>query len=285
MRNLLNFIVKYSSWLLFILLVALSCAMLFTVNPYQHHVYLTSAGSVASAVYRTSNSITSYFALRDINDDLQRRNASLELEVLNLRQQLAAARRSIYADTMTVDSALQRYSFIVADVINRTTWLPRNYITINKGSLDGVRPEMGVVDQNGVVGIVNVTGPHTSRVMSLLNPLLRLSCKARGSEYVGSLQWDGVNPGEAVLDELPPHARFHRGDTVVTSGYSSAFPAGVPVGTILSGARQKDGNFVALRIKLFTDFTTLSTVRIVRDVLADELRQVETDPDNPTTIE
>lgn len=279
MNNLLNFIVKYSSWLLFLVYAVISCLLLFTTNPYQHHIYLTSAGRVASGIYRAGNNVTGYFALREINEDLQVRNAQLEMEVLALKNQVRDYSARFYADTMTVDSALSRYSFIIGHVINNSVSRPNNYITIAKGSDDGVKPEMGVVDQNGVVGIVNVVGPRTSRVISLLNPHLRLSCKVKRSEHVGSLQWDGKDPREAVLQELPRHAKFRKGDTIVTSGFSSAFPEGVPVGTVLSSNNERDNNFIALRVKLFTDFSTLSTVRIVKDALGDELKQVEQDID------
>jgi len=276
-NNLLNFLLKYSSWLLFILFAAISCLLLFTTNPFQHHVYLTSAGRLTSAVYRAASNVTGYFALRDINEDLQHRNAQLELEILSLKGRLRDIDTRLYADTMRADTVLSRYSFIIGHVINNSVSRPNNYLTIERGAADGVRPEMGVVDQNGVVGIVNVVGPHTSRVISLLNPHLRLSCKVKGSEHIGSLQWDGRDPREAVLQELPRHARFRKGDTIVTSGFSSAFPEGVPVGTVLASGNERDNNFVALRVRLFTDFSTLSTVRIVSDSMVDELKQVERD--------
>lgn len=270
MNELLKFFVKYSSWFLFMIYVAAGCALLFSSNPFQHHVYLTSANVVSSEVYRGANSITSYFSLRDINEDLQRRNSDLELEIYRLKEQLRAADQKLYADTMTVDSALTRYHFIIADVINNSINHTHNYITIEKGRLDGIEPEMGVMDQNGIVGIVNVVGDHTARLISVLNPYLRLSCKVKGAAQVGSLVWDGKDPGEAILEELPKHARFVKGDTVVTSGYSTVFPEGVPIGTILSGQRDREDNFYTLRVKLFTDFSTLSTVRVIRDNMKQE---------------
>lgn len=264
---------------MFIFYVAVSCALLFSGNPYQHHVYMSSAGAVTSTVYEIANNVTSYFHLRDINEGLQRRNADLELEVLALKQQIRIHDERVYADTMTVDSALSRYNFVIAHVINNSVSRPYNYITIEKGRLDGVAPEMGVVDQNGVVGIVNIVGDHTARVISLLNPNLKISCKVKGNDHVGSLVWDGSDPRTAVLEELPRHAVFHRGDTIVTSGYSSVFPEGVPVGTVLSDARGHEGDFFALKVKLFTDFSTLSTVRVVGDRMKDELREVEKEID------
>ena len=273
MSELLKFFVKYSSWFLFAAYLVAGCALLFSRNPYQHHVYLSSANSIASAVYKTTNNVTSYFSLRDINEDLQ--HSDLELEIYKLKEVIRGYQQQIYADTMTVDSALTRYQFLIAHVINNSINHSHNYITIEKGRLDGVEPEMGVMDQNGIVGIVNVVGDHTARLISVLNPYLRLSCKVKGEDQVGSLVWDGRDPGEAILEELPKHAKFVKGDTIVTSGYSSVFPEGVPVGTILSGSRDREDNFYTLRIKLFTDFSTLSTVRVIRDKMKDELKTVE----------
>ncbi len=275
MSELLKFFVKYSSWFLFALYIVAGCALLFARNPYQHHVYLTSANSISSAVYKTTNNVTSYFSLREINEDLQHRNSDLELEIYKLKEVIRDYQEQVYADTMTVDSALTRYQFLIAHVINNSINRSHNYITIEKGRLDGVEPEMGVMDQNGIVGIVNVVGDHTARLISVLNPYLRLSCKVKGEDQVGSLVWDGRDPGEAILEELPKHAKFVKGDTIVTSGYSSVFPEGVPVGTIITGSRDREDNFYTLRIKLFTDFSTLSTVRVIRDKMKDELTTVE----------
>ena len=132
-----------------------------------------------------------------------------------------------------------------------------------------------MVNENGIVGIVNKVGPHSARVISLLNGYLQISAKVRGSEQVGSLIWDGKDPREAILRELPRHAVFHVGDTIVTSGYSTVFPEGVPVGVVSKALKDYDENFFALRVKLFTDFSTLNTVRVVRDMMKPELMEVE----------
>lgn len=274
-RNLINFLFRYSAWILFIVYTVASCVLLFRNNPYQHHVFLTSANSVTSGIYSASSAVTSYFNLKGINEDLQRRNADLELEILNLKRTLSAYREKEYADSVPVDSSLQRYSFITAHVINNSISRSHNYITLNKGELDGLRPEMGVVDQNGVVGIVNIVGAHSARVISLLNPHLRLSCKVKGHNHVGSLVWQGADYTSAILEELPRHAEFSNGDTIVTSGYSTVFPEGVPVGVVESGMKDHDENFYALKVKLFTDFSTLSTVRVIKDSMTDEIKSIE----------
>lgn len=280
MRQLVDFFVRHGAWFVFILLVGVSCLMLFRGNPYQQAVYMTSAGAVSSSVYGAANSVTGYFNLRTINDDLQERLSSLEMENLALHRRLQRAEELAYADTVTPDSALTPYRFITARVINNSIAHSNNFITINRGSDDGVMPEMGVIDRNGIVGIVNVTGRHTARVISMLNSDLRLSCKVKGSDAFGSLVWDGKSPCFAVLEELPRHVEFAIGDTVITSGYSVVFPEGIPVGIVRERQRDADDNFYSLRVELLTDFSTLSTVRVIENFLKDEIEEVETDQVN-----
>ena len=275
MNNLLYFFIKARPWILFTVYAVIGCILLFNSNPYQHSVYLTSANSISTGVYNAATGVTSYFNLRNINEDLQRRNSDLELELLALKQQMLQFHDMEYAQTHPVDSALQRYNFILAHVINNSVHRPHNYITIQKGALDGIKPDMGVVDQNGVVGKVNVVGPHSARIISLLNNNLRLSCKVKSSNTVGSLVWDGDDYRVALLEEIPRHATFNKGDTIITSGYSTSFPEGIPVGVILGEKKSHDDNFHTLMVKLFTDFSKLSTVRIIVDNMAEELKVIE----------
>jgi rod shape-determining protein MreC len=156
-----------------------------------------------------------------------------------------------------------KYDFIMAQVINNSVGSVENYITLNKGRLDGLAPQMGVVDQNGIIGIVSLVSDHYAVVISLLNTKLRLSAKVKGSDYFGSLVWDAESPRFAVMEELPRHVEFHEGDTIVTSGYSAAFPEGIPVGIVAGHSRQRNDNFNALRIELAADFHRLSDVRVI----------------------
>lgn len=277
MRNLLNFFIRYGAWFLFVFYAAISCFLLFQRNPFQHHVYLTSANAVVSGVYDVAANVTGYINLRDINSDLQRRTAALESEVIALRENNRALRQQLLQDSIRATDSLGRFRFILATVVNNSVVNPYNYITVNKGRLDSIQPEMGVMDQNGVVGVVNTVSDHHARIISLLNPNFRLSCKLRGNDAFGSLVWDGKSPYEAILEELPKQVRFHKGDTIITSGYSAVFPEGIPVGTIIGSTRGEDDNFNTLRIKLLTDFSTLSTVKVISNRDIADIRQAETD--------
>ena len=286
MNNLLNFFVKHSAWFIFAVYVILSLVLLFKDNPFQQSVYLTSANRVCATVYKAFNGVTSYFHLRGINESLQERNAALEMELIELRELLSEQ------DLLNSDSlrqpALRHYSFVMAHVISNSIAQPNNYITIDRGHIDGISPEMGVIDQNGVVGIVNVVGPHAARVISLLNPHIRLSCKVKSSGFYGSLVWDGKSPQYAVLEELPKHITFNKGDTIVTSGYSAVFPEGIIVGTIEGLARDMSDSFVSLRIRLTTNFSQLSSVRVITNSMKeqiDALRRAEQGIDTAASIQ
>ena len=269
MRNLLNFLIKNGSWFIFIFYVILSCIILFTYNSYHSSIYFSSANAVTSAVYGVSSEISGYFNLREINKSLEANNALLETEVLNLRHQLAEY-HTLSGDSIEYAES-PRYDFVAATVINNNVRHPKNYFSINRGAADGISPGQGVVDHNGIVGIVNVTGEHTARIISLLNTSQRFSVKLKNSDYIGSLNWKGGDPAIAYMEEVPRHTKFQMGDTVVTSGYSLSFPANIPVGTIMNRIKGADDNFFILKVRLFSDFKSLSTVRVIKDNFKESL--------------
>lgn len=272
MRNLINFIIKYSSWFVFVIYVLISCALIVTNSAYRQSIYLTSASAVSSSVNGISAGVTGYFNLKGINASLEQRTAALEAENLNLREQLNAY-RALAEDSLGVDikTLPNRFSYILAPVVSSTTHRPRNYITISKGYLDGVRPGMGVVDHNGVVGVINVSGPHTARIISLLNDAQHFSVKLKDTPFVGSLTWKGSDRHIAYLEELPRHAKYRPGDTIVTSGFSTAFPAGIPVGTVMAPVRGDDDNYYTIKVRLAPDFGNMRAVRVISDVYHAEI--------------
>lgn len=263
MRNLLNFLLKYNYWFLFILLEVICFVLLFRFNNYQQSVYFTSANVVIGKVYEVSGSVSSYFHLKSVNEDLLDRNMLLEQQITNLENAL----RERQVDSVVVNSIRnldnKDYQIFKAHVIRNSLNQADNYITLDKGSSSGIRPEMGVVDGNGVVGIVYKTSPNYSLVISVLNSKSSISCKIVGSEYFGYLKWEHGDSRYAYLKDLPRHAEFNLGDTVVTSGYSTVFPAGVMVGTVDDMSDSNDGLSYLLKIKLATDFGKLSDVRVI----------------------
>lgn len=268
MRNLLNFLIKYNSWFVFLFYLALSCVILVRDNLYQQSVYLTSANAVSSGINGVTSEVSGYFQLRDINETLQRRNAYLENEVLNLREQLAGKAAGDVADTL---HGVPRFGYVTANVLNNSVSHPKNYFTINRGSDAGIKPGMGVVDQNGVVGIVDVVGRKTARVISVLNVTQHFSVKLKDTDYVGMLTWHGGSPDVTYVEDIGRHARFHVGDTVVTSGNSTTFPPGIPVGTVVSRVRGSDDNFFTLKVRPASNFGKLTSVRIIKDEYKAEL--------------
>ena len=275
MRNLLNFLLKYNYWLLFILLEVICFVLLFRFNNYQQSVFFTSANVVAGKVYEDSGGISSYFHLKSVNEDLLDRNMALEQQITNLENRLKDYR----IDSITMNSIryLEQadYKIFKAHVIRNSLNQADNYITLDKGSSSGIRPEMGVVDGNGVVGIVYKTSPSYSLVISVLNSKSSISCKIIGSEYFGYLKWEYGDSRYAYLKDLPRHAEFNLGDTVVTSGYSTVFPAGVMVGTVDDMSDSNDGLSYLLKIKLATDFGKLGNVRVISRSGQGEQRELE----------
>ena len=275
MRNLLNFLLKYNYWLLFILLEVICFVLLFRFNNYQQSVFFTSANVVAGKVYEVSGGISSYFHLKSVNEDLLDRNMALEQQITNLENRWKDYR----IDSITMNSIryLEQadYKIFKAHVIRNSLNQADNYITLDKGSSAGIRPEMGVIDGNGVVGIVYKTSPSYSLVISVLNSKSSISCKIIGSEYFGYLKWEYGDSRYAYLKDLPRHAEFNLGDTVVTSGYSTVFPAGVMVGTVDDMSDSNDGLSYLLKIKLATDFGKLGNVRVISRNGQGEQRELE----------
>lgn len=246
-------------------------------NPYQRSVWLSSANGVATCFYRTLSSSTSYIGLREINEELNRRNAELEARNVELRQIVQSLLLAQDSMSNIMSEALEngRYKYTTATVINSSVNRSNNYLTLDRGRMEGILPEQGVVDRNGVVGIVSRVSDHAALVISLLNPDLRLSCKLGHEGYLGSLIWDGSSAQQAILEELPRHAEINKGDTVFTSGFSSVFPEGIPVGVVNHVVTEDDGDFRKLVIDLAADFQRIGPVMVVEDTRAAEMRELE----------
>lgn len=263
MRNLLDFLVKYNYWFLFLFLEAVSFVLLFQFNSYQGSVWFSSANAVTGKLYETSSEIESYFQLSKINSELTQRNLYLEQRLHKLEKQIGDSAADSTMEKSLLVKSLQPYRLIPAKVISMTVGRLDNLITINKGEVDGIKKDMGVVCGTGVVGIVYLTSKHYSIVIPILNSQSNISCVIQGRGYFGYLHWTGGDVSQAYVDDVPRHAHFHLYDNVVTSGYSSVFPAGIIVGKILHVYNSADQMSYRLRVKLSTDFGKLRDVCVV----------------------
>lgn len=275
MRNLLNFLIRYNYCFLFLLLEVVGFVLLIRFNRYQQSVCFTSANQVAGKVYEISGGILSYFHLKTVNEDLLDRNLWLEQRV-SLLEKMLHERGIDSARLYSLEqAAMDSLRIFKANVIKNSLNRADNYITLDKGAREGIRPEMGVIDANGVVGIVYKTSAHYALVIPLLNSKSSISCKILGSDYFGYMKWEGGDSRFAYLKDLPRHAEFNLGDTVVTSGYSAVFPEGVMVGTVDDMQDSHDGLSYLLKVKLATDFGKVSDVRIIARSGQSEEKELE----------
>lgn len=262
MRNLLNFLFRYNHCIVFVLLQGVCFLLLFSFNNYQHSRFFTSVNALVGKIYEITRNITSYFDLQQQNDLLMERNIWLEQQLLladKRLKEMEEAGTTVWPPETTTAMFQAYKAGVIKNSLNRAD----NYITLNQGTLAGIEPDMGVIGPNGVVGIVYKTSPHYSLVISLLSSKSNLSCKIAGNEYFGFLQWEGGDSRYAYLKDLPRHAEFAIGDTIVTSGFSTVFPQGMMVGIIEEANDTNDGLSYLLKIKLATDFGKLRNVHVL----------------------
>lgn len=276
MRNVLAFLLRYNSWILLALYIVVSCILLFNFNNVQQSVYLTSANKISASLNSVYGTVNGYMGLHEANILLEKRNAALQTQVKDLQHQLMEARELI-PDSSAIIAPPRRFSYITASVISNSQNHAHNYFTINKGTLQGIRPGMGVINSMGLLGLVDVCSPHMSRVISVLNTSQRFSVKLMNTSFVGSLHWRPGNPEYAYMEEVPRHAKFYRNSLVVTSGYSTALPEGIPVGTVIGTLRNSADNYLTIKLKLLPNFRTLQTVWVIKDIYRAEVDSLKTE--------
>lgn len=254
---------KYSHWLVFLILEAVSVTLLIQFNNYHSSVWFTQANAVAGQILSWEQQVIAYTQLGEENAVLTQRNIVLEHNLDVMRQKLVTATGDSSYTQMKVSETIQGMRLIPGHVINNSIMSRDNLITIDRGSKDGVRPEMGVVSGTGIVGIVAQVSENYCLVQSILNSKSSISCRLRDTNYFGYLRWDGVSPIRMVLDDIALHARFRIGDVVETSGFSKVFPAGIFVGRVIKIRNSNDGLSYQLVVRLGTDIARLRDVNII----------------------
>ena len=270
MQNLLDFLLKYYHWMLFLVLEVISGVLLFRYNSYQGSVWLSSANRVAGQVYEWQSAVTQYFSLTERNALLETRNVELEQQLKTLREQMADLTDDSAAATWHSTVPAADYTLTPAKVIANAIDTRDNLITIDRGRADGVTADMGVVCGTGLVGVVYMASRHYAVVIPVLNQRSRISCSVRGRDYFGYLNWNGGDPTVAYVDDIPRHAKFLKGEWVETSGFSAIFPPGITVGQIEGVYNSADGLSYRLKVKLSTDFSTLRNVSVITAYNAEE---------------
>lgn len=237
--------------------------LLFRFNSYQGSVWFSAANSVAAGINSTYSNVMNFFNLEQVNQELTAQNIALQRETEHLRQSLITATQDTTITEKLMREKLVGYNMVPATVVSNSAERSNNYLVIDRGEKDGIRPEMGVVGGGGVVGIIYLTGPHHSLVIPVTNRKSSISCRVRGQNYFGYLQWDGSSMLSAYVDDVPRYAKVKVGQAIETSGYSAVFPPGIFVGRVRTIRNSTDGQSYRLDVTLGTNFANLRDVLVV----------------------
>lgn len=264
MQVLLDFLRRYNYLFLFVVLEITSIVLLVQFNNYQGSAWMSAANTTAAKANAVYAEADAFVKLRDVNAELTAANIKLMQENEALRQELADAHRDTSLTAQRVAETLERYHQVPARVVSNGIRAGHNsFIVIDRGSVDGIRPEMGVVSSGGVVGIVYLVGEHNSLIMPVTHSKSNISCRVRGQSYFGTLQWDGSNTRTAFVNDIPRYAKVKEGRVVETSGYSSIFPPGIFIGRVREVTNSTDGQSYRLNITMGTDFANLRDVSVI----------------------
>jgi len=269
MRSLLNFLLRYKTLIIFLILEAVALVMISSSHNYHQSVAYGAARSISGFVAKRIENGHSYFRLRQVNQELIAENLQLRHRIEKLETVQKPGLTSVSDSASGI-----RYNYLSARVINNSVNKQKNFITLDRGSRHGVTTGMGVASSTGVVGVIVGVSRNYSVAMSLLNTDFKLSASIAQNDYFGSLAWNGRNYRYAQLSEIPHHVAITEGDTIVTSGYSAIFPPGLMVGT-LTGDLKKGGDFVTLKVLLSADFKKLTDVYLIGNLTRHEREAVE----------
>lgn len=269
MQQIFNFIFKNSYRLLFLLLLGISLTLTIQAHSFHKSKVITSANFLTGGVYSQLNAVDEYFSLRSRNEELATENARLKSILFNQKDSL---------DIEMVDSlpGVKRMNVFVSKVIHNSYNTHENYLTLNSGAKDGLKVDMGVINDLGIVGIVEKTSPRYATVLSVLNVKSKINAKFKKSNHFGSLIWNGKSTGFVQLIDVPRLAStIRKGDTVVTGAESRIFPENINIGTVHKIYIDDKTNYYTIDVKLFNDMTNLGHVYIIKNNQREELLQLE----------
>ena len=256
--------------LVFLFAELLSIGIIIQYNTFHRANFLGFANEVSGGAFNMVNEITEYLELKNVNEQLVAENS-------RLRSQQQSSYFSLRPGVVYFNNSahLEQYEYLHAKAINSTVGKRNNYITINAGSEFSVEPQMGVISDAGVVGIVKATSKNYASVISLLHKDFKVSAKLRGSSYFGILTWNGTNPREAQLKDIPHHVSIKIGDSLDTRGSGTVFPPDILIGTIKEFEDIPGTDFYNITVRLSVDFNKLGYVYVVRNKMKFEQTNLE----------
>ncbi len=269
MYQLIDFFSRQRAFILFVLLEALALWCVYKFNNYPSAVYFNTSNYYVAKSTAFRNSVKEYSNLREVNNDLAAENA-------RLHQLLSTSQNAQNIGAYKADSVVAaRFKFIKAKVVRLTVNQFNNFITIDKGTADGLRAGMGVVSATGVVGRVKVCNEHYSVVYSILHSEMRVSAQVKRSKEIGSVQWDGINPDVIKLNDVSRYKSLKLGDTIVTSAYNKQYGEGVMIGIVKKLGIQPDQTFWDTDLKLSTNFGNLAFVYVINNQMQTSQEAIE----------
>jgi rod shape-determining protein MreC len=243
---------------------------LLTIQAHSYHKskIISSANFISGGVYEKINNVSEYLNLRTENNALALENARLKSILFKTKDSVAIKNFEHLKVELPED-------VVVSKIIHNSYNVHENFLTLNSGSLQGIKPDMGVVNNLGLVGIIDKTSPKYSTVISILNVRSRINAKIKKSNHFGSLVWNGKSTGFVQLIDVPRLAAIRKGDTIVTGGQSVIFPENINIGTIDKIEIDDQTHYYTINVKLFNDMTNLGHVYIIKSKDREELNNLE----------
>ena len=268
MQQILNFVIRNKTFLLFLLLFSIAFALTIQSHSYHRSKFINSANVLTGGVYGTVNSVDKYFNLKTENDILSEENK-------RLREQLFNANSAIDSSFIDSTDTTKKFRVTIADVYKNSYSLTNNYLLLNKGEKDSIKQDFGVITSKGIVGIIDNTSKNYSRALSILNTKSRINAKIKSTNHIGSLKWNGKSPVYVQLEDVSQFAPIKVGDTIQTGGESSIFPKDIGIGIVDSFETDISGDTYTIQVKLFNDMTNLGTVYILENLDRTEILSLE----------
>jgi len=279
MRNIFLFIGRYFTFFAFLGFQVLALSFLFRYNKYHRAVGLGVANEMSGWMNSKYANIDQYFHLKHESDRIHHVNDSL-INLLKANFLNSDTATQFVQDTIPYDTLghRRRYLWRDAEVVSNSVNSERNYIQINRGSKQGIRDNMAVLNSDlSLVGIVVNTSDNFSQVMSLLHVKNNVSAIMKRSGNAGTISWDGKSPLYLIMTGIPKSDSIAKGDTVLTGTYSLSFPPLRVIGRVASIIKDNSSSFYTLQIKTAANFQNLQHVFVVENLQADEQERLDKD--------